>query len=576
MSNTIFTAKLRDNLQGIQLIRNQTNFIAFNDIIEVKGSGGNVISQPAIAGSSSAVIDRVITFEVTTPNNSSWSKVGFYYNTTSNKWEGLANTSAIPVAVNVPDLGASGDFNIIVKVSVGQASKDAGGTGGLIFASSTYITIPVEMVYDYEVGEGDGKPVIDLSYFNAEKDPVTNATIYSMELLQGIPTSFQMVASPEASYWRAEKLPVGLYLVEEPQFGSNIDGQYPGRVWGTPSSSGVFITTFQAGTTATSDDAFGKEVQVKITVLYNEDYVNGGGDSGGGGVVDDGRPVINLAFFKSETNGGQVVYYSEIKQGIDANIQITASNSPTSFSATNLPPGLSINTSTGLLQGSPTTLGMYIATFVATNGIGPSSPKSLRFDVIPNVITGPDGPIETSEDPIFLKNDGVDVFFDLQSRALALTLPKKETAIPSDTKVINGLQAERLLIKTGETLWLNVRFVKGTTPLDPVATGLRFGVAGKAGGSLLMQGDTFTKVGEGVGAYYRMRVTPIENEFDAIIDDYYDDDAVEQISAANENQPSSNGDIEGICEVALTTGSGSTIAQIKSDTLGVVLKRSIF
>jgi hypothetical protein len=91
-----------------------------------------------------------------------------------------------------------------------------------------------------------------------------------------------------------------------------------------------------------------------------------------------------------------------------------------------------------------------------------------------------------------------------------------------------------------------------------------------------MQGDTFTKVGSGSSAYYRMRVTPIANEFDAIIDDYYDDDAVEQISAANENQPSSNGDIEGVCEVALTTGSGSTIAQIKSDTLGVVLKRSIF
>jgi len=186
-------------------------------------------------------------------------------------------------------------------------------------------------------------------------------------------------------------------------------------------------------------------------------------------------------------------------------------------------------------------------------------------------------PINPSgEAPTFLKNDGVDIFFDLQSRALTLTPPKEETAISSDTKVINSLVADHLIVKTGETLWLNVRFVKGTTPLDPVATGLRFGVAGKLGGPLLMEGDTFAKVGEGSSAYYRMRVTPIENEFSAIIDDYYDDDAVEQIGAANENQPSSNGDIEGICEVALTTGSGETIAQIKSDTLGVVLKRSIF
>jgi alpha-tubulin suppressor-like RCC1 family protein len=185
-------------------------------------------------------------------------------------------------------------------------------------------------------------------------------------------------------------------------------------------------------------------------------------------------------------------------------------------------------------------------------------------------------PTTPTEPPVFLQNDGVDLFFDLQSRALTLTPPKEEATIASDTKVINSLEAEKLLVKTGETLWLNVRFVKGTTPLDPMATGLRFGVAGKLGGPLLMEGNTFTKVGSGSSAYYRMRVTPIENEFSAIIDDYYDDDAVEQISAANENQPSSSGEVEGLCEVALTTGTGETIAEIKSDTLGVLLKRSIF
>jgi hypothetical protein len=290
-------------------------------------------------------------------------------------------------------------------------------------------------------------------------------------------------------------------------------------------------------------------------------------------------PVISLNHFTATTNAGQTVYSTTAQQGRETNAQILATNSPTSFSAVNLPNGLSINSS-GLISGTPTNPGTYIATITATNSRGSSQPASLRFDIAASSANSEPGvvvPINPSgEEPVFLKVDGVDVFFDLQSRALSLTPPKREIAIPSDTKVINGIQAERLLVKTGETLWLNVRFVKGTTPLDPVATGLRFGVAGKAGGSLLMEGTTFTKVGEGVGAYYRMRVTPIENEFSAIIDDYYDDDAVEQISAANENQPSSNGDIEGICEVALTTGSGSTIAQIKSDTLGVVLKRSIF
>jgi hypothetical protein len=275
-------------------------------------------------------------------------------------------------------------------------------------------------------------------------------------------------------------------------------------------------------------------------------------------------PVINFNNYTATTTAGEIVFSTVMQQSKESNAQILATNSPTSFTAINLPPGLTINNS-GLISGTPTDIGVFLTSITASNDAGTSTRKTLRIDVE-----------AASTTPAFLETDGVDIFFDLQSRALTLTPPKEETAIPSDTKVINSLVADRLMVKTGETLWLNVRFVKGTTPLDPVATGLRFGVAGKLGGPLLMEGDTFTKVGEGSSAYYRMRVTPIENEFSAIIDDYYDDDAVEQISAANENQPSSSGEVEGLCEVALTTGTGETIAEIKSDTLGVVLKRSIF
>lgn len=49
---------------------------------------------------------------------------------------------------------------------------------------------------------------------------------------------------------------------------------------------------------------------------------------------------------------------------------ITASNSPTSYGMTSLPPGLSINTSTGVISGSPTTLGTFTSTLSATNANG--------------------------------------------------------------------------------------------------------------------------------------------------------------------------------------------------------------
>jgi len=50
--------------------------------------------------------------------------------------------------------------------------------------------------------------------------------------------------------------------------------------------------------------------------------------------------------------------------------QITASNSPTSYSATGLPAGLSINTSTGVISGTPSAAGTSTVTIGATNGSG--------------------------------------------------------------------------------------------------------------------------------------------------------------------------------------------------------------
>ena len=268
------------------------------------------------------------------------------------------------------------------------------------------------------------------------------------------------------------------------------------------------------------------------------------------------------------------------------------------FTSTGLPPGLSFDgdlIQTAKIIGSPTTSGITnslikveLSDFTLYNPT-PSTGNVYQTEGITyisfpfEVKDQPTGLQPEDSNPIpnedvgeFLSLNGVDVFFDLQSRALSLTPPKPEVTITNDSKVINEMEVERLLVKTGETLWINLRFVKGTTPLDPVATGLRFGVAGKVGGPLLMEGDTFTKVGTGSSAYYRMRVTAVENEFGAIIDDYYDDDAVEQITEARENQSGASGELEGLCEVVLTTGTGATIADLKSDTLGVVLKRSIF
>jgi len=69
--------------------------------------------------------------------------------------------------------------------------------------------------------------------------------------------------------------------------------------------------------------------------------------------------------------------------GSDFSYQIVASSSPTSYALASgiLPPGVTLNTITGILSGSPTTAGTYTPSFTATNAIGTSVPAGVTITV---------------------------------------------------------------------------------------------------------------------------------------------------------------------------------------------------
>ncbi len=92
--------------------------------------------------------------------------------------------------------------------------------------------------------------------------------------------------------------------------------------------------------------------------------LNGGSvvPSAGGAGGPPGSPVFTGAGTASGATGSPFSGYS-----------VTASGSPTSFTATGLPPGLTLNSSTGAITGTPTGPGTFVVTVTATNGAGSNS-----------------------------------------------------------------------------------------------------------------------------------------------------------------------------------------------------------
>ena len=65
--------------------------------------------------------------------------------------------------------------------------------------------------------------------------------------------------------------------------------------------------------------------------------------------------------------------------------QITATNSPTSYTATGLPAGLSVNTTTGVISGTPTDVGIATVSLTATNTVGTSATATLTITISPSI-----------------------------------------------------------------------------------------------------------------------------------------------------------------------------------------------
>ncbi|MBS0631586.1 MAG: immunoglobulin domain-containing protein [Verrucomicrobia bacterium] len=149
--------------------------------------------------------------------------------------------------------------------------------------------------------------------------------------------SYQIVASNNPTAYTALNLPAGLTL-----------NTATGLISGTPTASGTFVITIGASNTGGAGSA-----TLTLTVVAP-------------------APVINSAPAPVGT----------IRAKSSFGYQITATNSPTSFAAVGLPDGLTLNTATGAIIGSPTVSGNFVVTLTATNTSGTSVPFTLTLNIV--------------------------------------------------------------------------------------------------------------------------------------------------------------------------------------------------
>lgn len=145
----------------------------------------------------------------------------------------------------------------------------------------------------------------------------------------GVPFSFTIVASGTPTSYGASGLPAGLTL-----------NSSTGVITGLPTTAGTSTVTLTATNTAGTST-------VVITIKVALPTVT---------------PVITSAPAASGTAGSPFVTYL-----------IAATGLPTSYTATGLPAGLTLNPLTGAINGTPTASGTFVVTINATNTAGTST-----------------------------------------------------------------------------------------------------------------------------------------------------------------------------------------------------------
>ena len=172
-----------------------------------------------------------------------------------------------------------------------------------------------------------------------------------------------------------------------------------------------------------------------------------------------------------------------------------ASNSPTSWSSTTLPPGFTFNTTTGAITGAGTTAGLYMVNLVATNGAGDSDPVTFTIRIEPSSAT--------------LSSDKSGAEFSIDVGTGQVTF------------------SSSLVLKEDDDQMLFITFTKNGNVLDlGTLTELKFTIKEFEPENTLVIGSAFKKLGTGQTTIYQLYVLVESSALKGAISNYENSSSV--------------------------------------------------